>query len=148
MVGPFPVAAAIARLLAAAPVLKLVDTAADLRTALDQRPNRSPAAFVLSAERGGQLKYSGPTSVQNVEVDLQLVLFVSSAKREGTGAGARELMDQVLRETREALFGWAPSGAFEALTFRASRDELYGGGWLIAQQVFRTGYRMSHQVQP
>lgn len=148
MVGPLPVATVIARLKAKAPVLKLVESVADLRTALDQRPNKAPAAYVLSAERGGQIKYTGPVAMQNVEVDLQLVLFVSSSRSEGTGAGARELMDQVLQQTRQALFGWAPSDAFEALTFRASRDELYGGGWLVAQQVFRSGYRMSQQVQP
>lgn len=144
----FPVADAIDRLVAKAPLLELVGTAADLRTAQEQRPNRSPAGYVLCEERGGEVKYTGPVTHQNVDVALQLVLFVRNVRQERTGAGARALMDQVIAQARQAWIGWAPGDAFEAVTFRAGKDEIYDGGWLVTQQIFRSAYRFAHQVMP
>ncbi|RPE81844.1 phage tail terminator protein [Vulcaniibacterium tengchongense] len=147
-VGPYPVSLAIERLSAHAPLLKLVGDAADLQAAFDATPVRAPAAYVLCEERGGAIKYTGPVTIQDVEVALQLVLFVRNATKERTGAGARRAMDEVIGQCRAALLGWAPGDSYDALSFWSGRDERYSGSWLVAQQVYRGGYRISHQVTP
>ncbi len=144
--GPFPVEDAIARLKARAPILKIVDGAAGLAAALASPPNSAPAAYVLKGERGGQVKYLGPVAQQNVEVSLQVVLFVRSAANERAGAGAELLMTQVETEVRAALFGWSPGDAFGQIAFQAQRQEPYAAGWLARQLVFTSDYRMSQQV--
>lgn len=148
MLGPFPVAEAIARLRALAPVLKLVGDAADLETALNQQPRVSPAAYVTSAELGRAVKYTGPVAQQNCDVTLRVVLFVKHHAQQATGSGARHEMDSlIIPQVRAALFGWTPSDAFDSLHFQAGRDERYAAGWLVSQQVFGTDYRMSQQVK-
>lgn len=149
MLGPFPVAVAMARLRAMAPALKLVGDAAELETALSQHPRVSPAAYVTSAELGRAVKYTGPIAVQNCDVTLRVVLFVRHFAQQETGSGARHEMDSlVIPQVRAALFGWTPNDAFDSLHFQAGRDERYAAGWLVSQQVFATDYRMSQQVTP
>lgn len=149
-VGPFPVTDAIARLeTKAGAILHQVGNAADLATALAQEPRVDVAAFVTIAERGREIKYSGAVALQNVDVTLRVVLFVRSFASQGTGAGARDLMDnEVIPAVRSALFGWTPGDAFNALSFQASRDESYKAGWLVSQEIYITDYRMSQQVTP
>lgn len=148
-VGPFPVADVIARLTALAPVLLQVGDAADLTTALAQQPRVAVAAFVTAAELGREIKYTGPVAQQNCDVTLRVVLFVRHYGSEGTGSGARQQMDsEVIPQVRKALFGWTPSDTFDALSFKAGRDETYAAGWLVSQQVFGTDYRMSQKVTP
>lgn len=144
--GPFPVALAIARLRVLVPMLELVGNAADLRTALDAKPNKMPAAYLVAEERGGQIKHTGPVAQQNVDVTLQVVLFVRNAGGERAGTGARAEMDALITQVRGALFGWTPGAAYNALSFVAGKDDLYGSGVLVSQQIFRTDYRLSQQV--
>ena len=148
-VGPFPVFRVIERLRQRADCLLEVGSAADLKTALEQNPRVAIAAYVTSAELGRPIKYTGPTAIQNCDVTLRVVLFVRDYTHERTGAGARETMDTlIIPQVREALFGWTPEDAFNAISFQAGRDENYAAGWLVSQQVFGTDYRLSQQVQP
>ena len=144
--GPFPVEDAIARLKARAPILKIVDGAAGFDAARTTPPNNAPAAYVLKTERGDKVKYMGPVAQQNVDVSVQVVLFVRSAAGERTGTGAEMLMTQVEGEVKAALFGWSPGDAFGQLSFLAQRPEPYVAGWLVRQLIFASDYRMSQQV--
>lgn len=144
--GPFPVEDAIARLAAQATKLKIVSGAAGLEAALRAQPRNTPAAYVLTEERGALVKYMGPMALQNVTVSVQVVVFVRSAESEGAGVGAETQMTQVGAQVKEALFGWSPSDAFDQLAFQAERTESFQAGWLVRQLIFTTGYRMSHQV--
>jgi hypothetical protein len=144
--GPFPVEDAIARLKAYAPILKIVGGAAGLSAALGSKPNNAPAAYVLTSERGGQVKYMGPLAQQNVGVSIQVVLFVRSAAGENTGTGAEAQMTQVETAVKAAMFGWSPGDAFGQLAFQAQRPEPYESGWLVRQLIFNSDYRMSQQV--
>lgn len=145
-VGPFPVEDVVARLKNRAPILKIVGDAAALAAALDSKPRNAPAAYVLTEERGGQVKYMGSVAHQNVGVSIQVVLFVRSAAEENTGAGARESMSQVIAQVKAALFGWSPSDPFGQLAYQAERNERYDAGWLVRQLIFTSDYRMSQQV--
>jgi len=147
-VGPFPLAVVIDRLRAKVPLAKSIGTAADLHTALDVPPNTSPALYVLAEERGGPGKYSGPATIQNVDVLLKVVRLVRSASGEKHGRGAREKADQIAAQIRTALIGWTPDAAFEAITFNAGRDDSYHGGWLAGQELFRTSYRIQTEAAP
>lgn len=145
--GPFDVADAMKRVSDHAPIFELVGTAADLRTALAQKPRRTPAVYVVAQERGRPVKYSGPTLVQqDVEVALQAVLFVRNVNNERTGAGAAAEMADCIRELRAAWIGWAPDDTTDAVSFQAGRDESYDGGHLVSQQIFATAYRYAHEV--
>lgn len=145
-VGPFPVEDTLARLKNRAPILKIVADAAGLAAALASNPRNAPAAYVLTEERGGAVKYMGTVAHQNVGVSVQVVLFVRSAAEENTGAGARELTTQVVTQVKAALFGWSPGDAFGQLAFQAERNEPYAAGWLVRQLIFASDYRMSQQV--
>lgn len=144
--GPFPVDDAIARLQKHAKSLKIVSGAAGLRAALDSHPNNNPAAYVLSEERGGKVKFSGPPMQQPVAVSLQVVLFVQSAANEKAGAGAEALMRTVKKDVRHALLGWVAGPAFSELTFQGERPEPYKAGWYAVQVIFVCEYTMSHKA--
>jgi hypothetical protein len=143
-VGPFPVGAIIARLQEQAKVLLEVGSAADLSTALEQQPKTTVAAFVTAAELGQRSKYStNGLHIQNVDVTIRVVLFVRNYAGEAAGTGARLQMDaEVIPAVRQALVGWTPVDAFDALSFQAGRDEAFKAGWLVSQQVLTTNYRM------
>ena len=121
-----------------------VGSAADLSTALEQQPKTAVAAFVTSAEVGKPSKYStNALHIQNVDVTIRVVLFVRNYAGEATGVGARDQMDkEVIPAVRQALVGWTPVDAFDALSFQAGRDEAFKAGWLVNQQVLTTNYRM------
>jgi len=146
MVGPFPLAEVIDRLKAHVPLAKVIGTAADLDSAVEIPPNANPALYVLTEERGGEGKYSGPVTIQNVEVILKVVRLVRSASGEKHGRGARKKTDEIAGQIRAALIGWTPGDAFEAITFQSGRDDQYRSGWLAGQELFRTQYRIQHQA--
>lgn len=149
IVGPYPVINVIERLRARAPVLLDVGSAADLQTALEQKPTLDCVAFVTSAELGRKPKYTGPLYVQDVDVTLRVVLMVRNYSGQAAGTGARDQMDQtVVPAVRAALLGWTPVDEFEGLTFQAGRDERFDAGFLTTQQVFGTSYRMQQKVSP
>lgn len=141
-VGPFPTEDTILRLRQRVLLAKLVGAAADLDTALDSPPTTTPAVYVVTDERGGPVKYTGPVVIQNVDVQIKVVIFVRNVREERLGVGARKLADQVIEQVRDALIGWVPCDAMSALHFAAGRDDRYKGGFYAGQQVFRTEYRI------
>lgn len=149
MYGPFPAADVEQRLRDQVPALRLVGNAADLQTALKAQPNAVPAAFVLRSERGDKPGgYSGGTLVQNVNVAVQVVLWVRNYAQAGTGSGARGEMDTLQQAVRAALINWTPVAAFDVLSLEAERDEAYDGGSLVAQSIFRSNYRLQAEATP
>lgn len=148
-VGPFPAGAVINRLKANAQSLRFVGTSADLRTALDQKPNVTPAAYVLVEESARPPQMSGALTIQHVEVSIQVVVFIRNSTSERDGAGARAIADtKAIPEIRSALIGWYPGDGFDSLSFTAGRDENYETGMLCFQQVFQSEYRIQHQAMP
>ena len=145
-VGPFPVEDVIERLDARVPLARIVGTSADLASAVDTPPNASPALYVLSSERGGAIKYSGPVTQQNADVALTIVILVRNVAGEKRGLGARKLARQVIAQVRAALIGWTPDDAFNGISFSAGRDDRYRAGWLALQEIYRTDYRIANQV--
>lgn len=147
--GPFPVATTISRLQQKAAALRLVGSAADLRAALEAKPNASPAAYVLSEERSAPpAGASNGVLLQMCTATVQVVLFVRNAANEGRGEGARAQMDLLIAEVRGALLKWSPDGSryFHGLSHVASRDESYSAGWLVSQEIFQTRYPI--EVRP
>lgn len=146
MLGPFPVADAMARLVLL-PELRLVGSAADLDTARQQEPAAVPAAFVVTSERGDKPKgASGGVLIQNINVAVSIVLFVRNFRTSATGAETRKEMDALQKKVRGQVLNWAPAIEFEPLSFQASRDEFYKAGLLCTQEIYRTSYRI--EVRP
>ena len=115
----------------------------------NSRPAKECAAYVTAAEMGGRARYTGDQHIQNVDVTLRVVLMVRNYSGQASGSGARRQMDeQVIPGVREALVGWTPVDAVDALSFQAGRDEKFRAGWLVSQQVFVTNYRMQHTPTP
>lgn len=139
--GPISTASAIA-LLQELSELKLVGTASDLQTALAQKPRAAPAAYVLVQEKGRPPIGLSGCMCQDIDVALQVVLFVRNAAKAESGSGAREVLDQVIAAVREALVGWQPLAKADPLWLQASRDEMLAGDWLVGQQVFASRYQI------
>ncbi len=127
------------------PLAKLVGGAADLTAALAAEPNAQPAIFLVATERGGPAKFTGPPTIQNVDVQLSVVLMVRSAAQERRGEGAKLKATEVITQLRRSLIGWTPDEVFAALSFTASRDDRYEGGWYAGQQIFAASYRIQNQ---
>ena len=147
--GPFPLADTVTRLESQVPALRLVGTAADLRTALDSKPRAAPAAFVLKEERSAApVGASNGALVQMCSVTVQVVLMLQNVRQSATGEAARTQMDALIASVRAALLKWSPDNSrfFHGLSHLASRDESYGGGWLVAQEIFQTRYPI--EVRP
>jgi hypothetical protein len=143
MLGPFPVAAVVARLAQRVQRLRLVGGAADLATARGAAPKAVPACFVVASESAQPP--AGATSgqlIQRVEVALNIVLFVRNAAGQDMGAAARAEMDALVADVRSALVGWSPGQEFDPLSLRAARDEDYALGQLVVQEVYRAYYRL------
>lgn len=142
MVGPFPIAEVLERL-KGVPKLRVVGGAADLAAARGAQPRTVPAAFVVASESAREPQ--GATSgqlIQQVEVSINVVLFVRNVAQQDTGASARAEMDALIADVRNALVGWEPGAAFQPLSLRAARDEAYELGQLVVQEIYRTFYRL------
>lgn len=145
VVGPFPVAEVITRLQQQVPLLREIGSCADLETALQQRPRALPAAYVVLREQGSEPRgATGGVLVQQVEVSVCVVLYVQNYAAQHTGSAARTDMDALLTAQRTALLNWRPTSFPSAhpLSLRANRDETYAGGNLVAQEIYRSHYRI------
>lgn len=146
MIGPFPIAPVIERL-ALVDQLRHVGTCADLKTALSQSPRAVPAAYVVRQERARpSAGASGGVLIQQMDVDLIVVLYVRNKAAADSGAAAAAEMDALIAAVRGQLLNWRATAGVEPLTQNASRDDSYKGGELLAQELFRTTYRI--EVRP
>ncbi len=142
MLGPYPIAAVLARLRGVS-ALRLVGGAADLAAARGAQPRAVPAAFVVASESAREPH--GATSgqlLQQVEVSVNVVLFVRNVAQQDNGSAARVEMDALITDVRRALIAWAPSVEFHPMSLRAARDEAYEQGQLVVQEIYRTFYRL------
>lgn len=146
MIGPFPVAPVVDRLDELSE-LRHVGTCADLKAALTQTPRAVPAAYVVRQERARpSAGASGNVLVQQVDVDLIVVLYVRNRAAADTGAAAAGEMDGLIALVRAQLLNWRAAEGVDPLTLNASRDDSYQGGELLAQELFRSHYRI--EVRP
>lgn len=142
MLGPFPVAFVLTRL-GALTRLRLVGGAGDLAAARGAQPRAVPAAFVVASESAREP--AGATSgqlIQQVEVSINVVLFVRNVANQDTGSAARAEMDALISEVRGRIINWSPGPQFHPLSLRAARDEAYEQGQLVVQEIYRTFYRL------
>lgn len=146
-VGPFPLAPVLVRLREQVPALRLISSAADLRTAIDQQPNATPAAYVVRQERAKRSAgASGGVLIQEMGVDLAVVLYVRNHAGASNGEGAAAEMDAVISDVRRALLNWRPAEGFDPLSQNSSRDEYYRAGLLCTQELLSSRYRI--EVRP
>lgn len=142
MNGPFPLAPVLTQLRTVS-ALRYVGNAADLRSALDQQPAAVPAAFVVRQERARpSAGASGGVLVQQMDVDVIVVLYVRNVAGSASGEGAAAEMDTLAADVRTKLLNWRPAEGVEPLSMNASRDEGYRAGTLIAQELYRSRYRI------
>lgn len=139
LAGPFPAELVIERLEGLS-VLKVVDGAAGLDTAMNVQPKRLPAAYVLVEERGERGDYAG-LRAQPITVTVRVVLWISHAGAASSGAKAVAEMTQLERQVRSQLSEWSPGPPFESMWMTSSGGDLYFGGRLIRQVIFSTTYR-------
>jgi hypothetical protein len=146
VIGPYPIAPVIDRLDALSQ-LRHVGTCADLKTALSQSPRAVPAAYVVRQERAKpSAGASGGVLIQQMDVDLIVVLYVRNKATADTGAAAAAEMDGLIAAVRGQLLNWRATEGVEPITQNASRDDSYKGGELLAQELFRSHYRI--EVRP
>lgn len=146
MHGPLPLAPIIDRIAAQVPALAIVDSCADLQTAMSQTPTAMPALFLVRTEktlgRDDDL-YSDGELYQKVSAQIACVLFARHARDARTGSAAKAAADAIQAQVRSALIGWEVPGVQISdlpLVLRASRDESYVAGRIVTQDVFETTY--------
>lgn len=143
VLGPFPVSDVMDRLKATVADLRQVGNAADLRTALDQKPRAVPAAFVVVQEQGRpSAGASGGVLVQQVDVSINVVLYLRNYAEAEAGAAVSRDAQALTASVRAALLNWSPSAEFHPLTLQAGRPESYRGGNLVVQEIYRSQYRI------
>lgn len=146
MIGPLPLAPILQRVQDGTRA-RLVSHAADLATALRQKPRALPAAYVVRQERARpSAGASGGVLVQEMAVDVIVVLYVQHHAEGASGAKAAAEMDAFAGEVRGQLLNWAPDPGADPLSMNASRDEYFVGGALCSQELFRSRYRI--EVRP
>lgn len=104
----------IARLLAVDPPLfSIVDGAAALAQIKDQ-PLAMPAAYVFVVEEASGPNERISTSLQRTEVDLSVIIIVSSVA-DPQGEAAAGSIDGLKRAVRLSLCGWQPPSAADLI---------------------------------
>jgi len=107
----FPTASAIERLQGVS-ALKLIGDAADLATAIAQKPRAAPAAYVVHQRQGEPpIGVSNGVLLQNIRVSVQVVLFVSHAGTAESGSSARRVMDALQADVDARLMVGAPTAS-------------------------------------
>jgi hypothetical protein len=145
--GPFPVAPVIERLQADAPMLKIVSQAADLRTALEQQPPATPAAYVVRQERPRRSAgASGGQLIQEIDVTIAVVLFCRNHATAASGAAAAQEMDALIAQVRRALLNWSPGQPFDPFAHGGSEDNNYRAAQLSCNEFYTSRFRI--QVNP
>jgi hypothetical protein len=93
------------------PLFREVEEAIDLATAMKGSLPKSPVAFVIEMNRrpGKNGRDMGP-ALQNVSTTIGIVIGISK-RNDLSGLKAKAMADPILKETRKALFGFAPNGA-------------------------------------
>lgn len=138
--GRFPVEPTLQRIRDQVPALKLVEPCTDIRSAIEQKPNAFPAAFIVTARSGGKpAGASGGMLIQAVAHGVQVVLFVKNFSAAATGAAAAKEMDGLIKALDDALLNWTPHPDFHPLSLATGQDIPYGGaGVLIAHEAYRS----------
>lgn len=102
-------------------------------------PASAPAAFVaISDERARPNRYTGGHD-QEVDCDLT-ILFVESSAR--FARDTKDVVDTTKRALIRQFIGWQPDGAGVPLDYVRFRVVQIGNGFVWAEVVFTTRYRV------
>lgn len=97
------------RLKAQVPMLKFVSGAASFQQASQSNPPAVPAAYViLFGEQAGPNRLADMQVMQQVKATVGICLVTRSVV-DARGAEASNDMDELRKEVKSALFGWAPA---------------------------------------
>lgn len=140
LAGPFPAEAVIERL-QQLQALRLVGGAAGLEQALKVPPRAMPAAYVVVRETGRPARDGTGALHQPMTADVIVVLWLSHAGQQDTGAAAAAAMRVLERQVRTQLRDWTPPQPFGVLWVAASGSDQYVGGTQLRQVIFRSEYR-------
>lgn len=120
--------------------LRQVGVAASLAAALEGRARAWPCAFVIrAAERAQPASLDGAVD-QQVDTRIAVALGVKVATVDQDAAG--DELDECRREVINALFGWSPAGAEDALGFAGSQILTLGDGRAWLSIDFTTVWRL------
>lgn len=140
LAGPFPAEAVIEQL-QTLPALRLVSGAAALEAALKVPPRALPAAYVVVRESGQRPRDVSGALQQQIAADVIVVLWVSHAGAQDTGAAAAQAMSALERQVRTLLRNWEPPSPFGGLWVAASGQDQHVAGTQLRQVIFRSEYR-------
>jgi len=94
-------------------IFSKVEEAVDLGRAMKEKINRSPVAYVIEVSRrpGVNIRNMG-NALQMVKTTVGIVIGVSKIN-DTSGAKAKGVVDEILKQTRSSLMGFTPTGDFE-----------------------------------
>jgi len=108
--GPFDIGTVVARLDSGSQLLKGVQGAAELATALQAGAPQTPMAYVLLAHETSDDTYgSSELHRQTVHVLINVAFAVRNYRTADLGAQVKDDLRSVVAEARELLLGWMPT---------------------------------------
>lgn len=141
--GPFDIGLLIARLQAKAPLLKFVQGAAELATALQQgAAPQTPCGYVLLASEAAPNSYgSSEAHVQTIAVTVNVVLVMRNYRTAELGAGTvKDDLNAVIAQVRGAVLGWAPDSASSGFNLSGGRLENYTNATVWWNEAYQNSY--------
>jgi len=137
----------IARLQAEAPILRLVEGAAEL-AALKALPPRMPAAYVIPLAEAAQPNTRAGVHHQRIEAAIGVVLFVKGERADPKGGAQVVALEDVRDQVGAALLGWPPFEGASGLDFVAGDLLGFGDQVVRWQDTYETHFARRARRQP
>lgn len=130
----------IARLLAIEPPVFAIVEGAAAFASIDRTPNATPAAYVLvEAETSApSMRINGPV-LQASSADVAVIIVTDNVS-DATGAAAAADIEELKRQTRQALIGFVPQSSQDGAPVQHVEAELLKarGGMVWQRELFAT----------
>jgi hypothetical protein len=119
--------------------LKLVGGAADFQNAAESKPKVTPAAFVIPLEELPSPNSMGNVVIQRVAARIGVVWVVRNLS-DTKGVQAKEDLDVLRKEGKDALLGWSPSGDFAPFERGPGALLAFRDGHMWWQDIYQTSF--------
>lgn len=140
-IGPFDIGLVIERLKAGTQLLKSVQGAAELATALQAGAPQTPTAYVLLAMESAPDTYgSSESHVQTVRVIINVVFAVRNYRTADLGIQVKDDLNGVIAEARGLLLGWAPGNEFSGFDLKGGKLESYTNATVWWNEAYQLSY--------
>lgn len=144
----FDIAPVLARLKAGLDPRWIVETSADIDTAMASSSGRTPAAYVVPVRETARPHPGGSSGrfVQLVDVAFGVAINVRNYRAANLGSDAVDALKPGRDAIASLLLGWKPPGCSLVIDFEGGKLSRYSAGDVWWQDIFRTRMRVDKNV--